>query len=318
MEEAKVSIIVPVYKAEASIVRCIESILGQTYHNIELLLIEDGSPDNSGEICDRYAGDSRVKVIHNTNQGVSHTRNTGLEYATGEYITFCDSDDYYTPNHVKENVYAAMEHGSDITISGYYIEQYGKFVSSVHMTNASLSKDDVVKHFTVDNEVGGFCWNKLYKREVLQGIKFPENLEFLEDTYFLCSAMKRARKIYYLAEPLYYYYDNQNSATRNMDMVYSDHDTVKYIDSYKNILANHRLGQNSENIIHGTMFEMAVTYRCYEYQGYHHGSQQLVKNLETDIKQFRKAYYQCSEFSLKRKVKWTMKMLKMLLPKLDI
>ncbi|ABJ59254.1 hypothetical protein BTI66_09050 [Lactobacillus delbrueckii subsp. bulgaricus] len=309
MEDVKVSIIVPVYKAEASIVRCIESILGQTYHNIELLLIEDGSPDNSGEICDRYAGDPRVKVIHNTNQGVSHARNTGLEYATGEYITFCDSDDYYTPNHVKENIYAAMKHGSDITISGYYIEKHGKFVSSVHMTNASLSKDDVVKHFTVDNEVGGYCWNKLYKREVLQGVKFPKNLEVLEDTYFLCSAMKRARKIYYLAEPLYYYCDNQNSATRNMDMLYSDHDTVKYIDSYKNILANHRLGQNLENIIHGTMFEMAVAYRYYECQGYHHGSQQLIKNLETDIKQFRKAYYHCSEFSLMRKVKWTLIML---------
>ncbi|MCD5491102.1 glycosyltransferase family 2 protein [Lactobacillus delbrueckii] len=87
MEEVKVSIIVPVYKAEKSIAHCIESILGQTYHNIELLLIEDGSPDNSGAICDSYTNDPRVKVIHNTNHGVSRTRNTGLEYATGDYIT---------------------------------------------------------------------------------------------------------------------------------------------------------------------------------------------------------------------------------------
>ncbi|MBT9050681.1 glycosyltransferase family 2 protein [Lactobacillus delbrueckii subsp. bulgaricus] len=165
--------------AEASIARCIESILNQTYHNIELLLVDDGSPDNSGEICDRYAGDSRVKVIHNTNQGVSHARNTGLEYTTGEYITFCDSDDYYAPNHVEKNISIALEQGSDITISGYYIEQCGRFVSSVHMQDGPLLVEDVVRHFTIDNEFGGFCWNKLYKREILKDVKFPDDMEVL-------------------------------------------------------------------------------------------------------------------------------------------
>lgn len=309
MGEVKVSIIVPVYKAEASIARCIEAILGQTYRNIELLLVVDGSPDNSGAICDSYANDPRVKVIHNTNRGVSYTRNTGLAYATGDYIAFCDSDDYYAPDHIEKNISTALAQDSDITISGYYIEQHGEFVSSVHLQSGLLSENNIVRHFTIDNEFGGFCWNKLYKREILHGVKFPTDLAILEDTYFLCSALEHAKKIYYLAEPLYYYCDNQNSATRKMDTLYSDHDTVKYIDSYRKILAEHCLDQKSVDIIHGAMFETAVAFRSFEYQGRHRVNQRLVENLETDIKLLRKGYYHCSEFSLKRKIKWTLKML---------
>lgn len=309
MEEVKVSIIVPVYEAESTISRCIESILSQTYRNIELLLVEDGSPDRSGSICDQYASDSRVTVIHNTNHGVSYTRNTGLEHATGEYITFCDSDDYYTSDHVEKNVAVALKQDSDITISGYYIEQKGKFVSSVHIPSGPMSEDQVIKHFAIDNEFGGFCWNKLYKREVLQEIKFPEDLAVLEDMYLLCSAMEKAKKIYYLAEPLYYYCDNKESVTRNVKMTYSDHDTIEYIDAYRKILAYHHLSKKSLDIIHGTMFEIVIAFRSYEYQGLHHGSSKLLKNLEADIRQFCSDYYFCGDFSLKRKVKSTIKLL---------
>lgn len=309
MEEVKVSIIVPVYKAEKSIAQCIEAILGQTYHNIELLLIEDGSPDNSGAICDSYDNDPRVKVIHNTNHGVSYTRNIGLKQATGDYITFCDSDDYYAPDHVEKNIFVAQKQDSEITISGYYLQQKGKFVSSVRMPSGPMSEEDIVRHFSVDNEFGGFCWNKLYKRRVLQGIKFPEDLEILEDTYLLCSAMEKTNKIYYLAEPLYYYCDNEESVTRSIDMLYSEHDTIKYIDSYRKILADHKFSQRSVDIISGTMFEIAVSFRSYEYQGRHHGSQQLMKNLDTDVRKLYKEYYHCDEFPLKRKVKWILKML---------
>lgn len=313
MEEPKVSIIVPVYKAEDTISCCIESILGQTYRNIELILVEDGSPGKSGAICDKYSSDSRVTVIHNTNHGVSYTRNIGVKHATGKYITFCDADDYYVPDHVEKNVFTALKQDSDITISGYYIEQGEEFVSSVHIPSGQMSEIDVVRHFTVDDEFGGFCWNKFYKREVLQGIKFPEDLAILEDTYLLCSAMENSKKIYYLAEPLYYYCDSQSSVTRNVNMLYSEYDTVKYIDSYRKILVDHHLSQKSVNIIHGRMFEMSVDFRRLEYQGLRYGGPKLIKNLEVDIKHFCNDYYCCDEFPLKRKLKYT---IKMLLPKL--
>ncbi|MCD5518236.1 glycosyltransferase [Lactobacillus delbrueckii subsp. sunkii] len=310
-----VSIIVPVYKVEKYLNQCVESIINQTYKKLEIILIDDGSPDDSGAICDGYANDPRVKVIHSTNHGVSHTRNTGLEQATGDYIAFCDSDDYYALDYVEKNISTALEQDSDITISGYYVEQCGKFVSSVHLEGGSLSVEDVVRHFTIDNEFGGYCWNKLYKRKILQDVKFPDDMAILEDTYFLCSAMRRAKRIYYLAEPLYYYCDNQYSATRNVDTLYSDHDTIKYIDSYRKILTDHKLSQRSIDIIRGVMFEMAVIFRSYEYQGRHHGSPQLKKRLDTDAKELYKGYYHCDEFSLKRKAKW---ILKMVWPKLHI
>ncbi|MBT9050680.1 hypothetical protein BTJ11_04455 [Lactobacillus delbrueckii subsp. bulgaricus] len=121
--------------------------------------------------------------------------------------------------------------------------------------------------------------------------------------------MENTKKIYYLPEPLYYYCDSQNSVTRNMNMSYSEHDTIKYLDSYRKILIEHHLSKKSVDIIHGTMFEMAVFFRSYEYQGYHYGSSQLMSNLDADVKTLYKGYFQCGEFSLKRKVKWILKML---------
>ena len=127
--------------------------------------------------------------------------------------------------------------------------------------------------------------------------------------------MEHAKKMYYLAEPLYYYCDNQSSATRSIDSLYSDHDTVKYLDSYRKILSDHRLSQHSVDIIQGVMFEIAVDFRRFEYQGRHHGGPILIKNLEADIKRFRKCYYYCNEFSMKRKVKWSVKLF---VPKLGL
>ncbi|WP_217270423.1 glycosyltransferase family 2 protein, partial [Lactobacillus helveticus] len=125
----KVSIIVPVYKAENSIRKCIDSILTQTYREIELILVDDGSPDRSGQICDKYQSDTRVKVIHTLNKGVSHARNIGLDHATGDYITFCDSDDFYEPFFIENMVQTALRYNSDITICGYYLEEKHHFES---------------------------------------------------------------------------------------------------------------------------------------------------------------------------------------------
>ena len=115
-----VSIIIPVYNVEKYLAECIESVLKQTYQNIEILLIDDGSPDNSGKICDEYEEkDSRVRVIHKENGGVSSARNVGLEQANGEYITFIDSDDFVSESYIEE-LYIALENGnSDLAFCKY-------------------------------------------------------------------------------------------------------------------------------------------------------------------------------------------------------
>lgn len=146
--------------------------------NIEIILIEDGSPDRSGEIIDNYA-DPRIKVVHNPNLGVSHTRNVGLALASGDYVTFCDSGDYYSLDHVEKVLHAAIDQDADIVISGYYLEGEGSFTSSVKMRSHVINQDEVVKHYCIDNEFGGFCWNKLYKKKVIAGNHFPEDLDIL-------------------------------------------------------------------------------------------------------------------------------------------
>lgn len=303
----KVSVIIPVYKAEKSIQRCIESLLSQTYPNVEVILVDDGSPDRSGEICDQYTSDQRVIVIHNENKGVSHARNVGLDNATGTYITFCDADDYYSPDHIKKSLQAAIANKSDITISGYFIEiDKGKFISSINGVSRRISSDEVIKHCTIDNEFGGFCWNKLYRADLIKSIRFPEDMDMLEDTYFLFSALKRAKKMYYLATPLYYYCNNKDSAVRNMNNLFSEKKTLKYNDSWKKILANFDLADN--NLIYATIFEFALIYKIKYLENSKIKNKSLINNLNHDLKHYAIKAYSCKDIPLKRKIKWTLKL----------
>ena len=119
----KVSIVIPVYRAEKYMERCVDSVLAQTYENIEVILVEDGSPDRCGEICDAYAKkDARVKVIHKENEGVSKARNTGLKEVTGEFVQFVDSDDALKPNMTELLVKNMAEQSGDLVICGFYEE----------------------------------------------------------------------------------------------------------------------------------------------------------------------------------------------------
>lgn len=306
MEKIKVSIIVPIYKAEKTIDRCIKSILNQTYKNIELILVDDGSPDNSGYVCDEYKFDSRVIVIHDKNNGVSHARNIGLQKATGEYITFCDSDDYYSSDHIEKMLKASLDKDSDITISGYYIEENnGSFISSVNLKSSYVSKYELVKHFTLDNEFGGFCWNKLYKIDLIKNVKFPDDIDILEDTYFLCLIMKNAKSIYYIAKPLYYYCKNPSSAVRDINNLYSSHNTVKYIDSWKEILERIQLDKDITELVNSTIFEIAVSFKYNAVFSQSNLNRNILNNLNSDIKHFKKYFYKEKSISIKHKMKIT-------------
>ena len=309
MEKFKVSLIVPIYKAEKTIVRCVKSILNQTYKNIELILVDDGSPDNSGYICDQYKLDSRVIVIHDKNHGVSHARNNGLQKATGDYITFCDSDDYYSSNHIEKMLKVALDKNSDITISGYYIEKNNrKFISSINLESGYVSKYELVKHFTLDNEFGGFCWNKLYKKDLLRNIKFPEDIDILEDTYFLCLTMKKAKAIYYIAQPLYYYCNNPNSAVRDIANLYSNHNTIKYVDSWKKILERIRLDKDSKELINIAIFEMSVDFKANIMKN-NIDRRMILKELDKNIHKFKILFLRHSGISLKHKIKIILKII---------
>ena len=168
-----ISVIVPVYKVEPYLHQCIDSILGQTYRDLEVLLIDDGSPDKCGEICDEYGRqDKRVRVFHTENRGLSAARNLGLNEATGEYIGFVDSDDWIVPDMYEVLLKRLEENRADISVCGVSYEAIDSrrefaFIEAIYTRTESLE-------CLIDGEINNGVWNKLYCRELFKGICFPE------------------------------------------------------------------------------------------------------------------------------------------------
>ncbi len=221
----KISIIVPVYNVEEFIGDCIESILNQDYENIELLLVNDGSKDKSGCICDEYAKrDNRVKVIHQKNGGVSSARNTGLDNATGEYIAFVDSDDY-----VKKDIYTVLlqklkEEEADMVVCNYckVTNQKAWLRDDIYVRDECVSGREALewlneKHFWSYVVV----WSKLYKREVFDGVRFKVN-RLQEDEFIIHHLFLNAKKVAGISNVLYCYRQNANSITSLKGVDYMD------------------------------------------------------------------------------------------------
>lgn len=226
--ELKVSIIVPVYNSERYLNRCIDSILAQTYKNIEILLINDGSTDSSGEICDTYTiYDNRVRVIHKDNGGVSETRNIGLQEANGEYILFVDSDDYISSDMIDIMVSKAIDCNSDIVMCNYFIDKCGKItLASMDYKEVydgkEIIKNEIVYLYYIDYHTGlySLC-NKLIKKNIysINKIQFDLNLKRGEDAWFIFQCLKNCDRLDFIPKGLYYYYQNNNSI---MHTFYSD------------------------------------------------------------------------------------------------
>ena len=212
-----VSIIVPVYNAEKTIGRCIESILGQEYADFELLLVDDGSQDGSGAICDAYGEkDPRVQVIHKENTGVSATRNLGLSLAKGEYLQFLDSDDWITQDATKALVRAAQEHQCDLVISDFY-RVIGDRVSHKGdiQEDTVLSREEYAAHMMERpaDFYYGVLWNKLYRREIVERhhLRMNPDISWCEDFMFNLEYIRHASTFYALQVPIYYYVKTKGS-----------------------------------------------------------------------------------------------------------
>ncbi len=207
-----VSIIIPCYNAEKTIKRCLESVISQTYKNIEIVIINDGSIDKTDSIIKKYINDNRIKYYNRSNHGIGKTRNFGIKEATGEYITFLDSDDYL-PNDAIDNLYKlAQKNKLDLVVSDYYVD------------NKNI-KSEKIKSFPITNvknnpnlifDINLAPWNKLYKKELIENIKFEENLKY-EDAPFVIESIIKAKRIGKLDKGTYYYVINPNSETTIRD-----------------------------------------------------------------------------------------------------
>lgn len=212
-----VSIIVPVYNAENTIRRCIESILDQEYTDFELLLVNDGSKDRSGTICDEYAAkDARIRVIHKENSGVSDTRNLAIGQARGTYLQFLDSDDWITPDATSSLVRAAETHQCDLVISDFY-RVVGERVSHKGDIDDDtvLSREEYAAHM-MENPADfyyGVLWNKLYRRSIVEEhhLRMDPEISWCEDFMFNLEYIRYAETFYALQVPIYYYVKTKGS-----------------------------------------------------------------------------------------------------------
>ena len=213
----QVSIIIPIYNTGKYLHRCIKSILSQTLTGFELILVDDGSVDESGKICDEYARqDDRIKVIHKKNEGVSIARNTGINIAQGEYIGFIDSDDWIEPDMHEKLYHLALEKQCDIVMCDAVTKYDDKSDEPDTITRLPndilLKKQDIYPELLC--EFAGSACRCIYKREIIKSnnIIFPPNIPFSEDRIFNILAMGYADKIYYTKTPFYNRYIRKGSA----------------------------------------------------------------------------------------------------------
>ncbi len=209
-----ITVIVPVYNAEKYICECIESILNQTFGDLELILVDDGSPDNCGKICDEYAEkDNRVRVFHQKNRGVSVARNLGIDNAQGEYITFVDSDDYILPYALELLYHDIVFSNADISCASGR-KKCSNTIEALEKSKCIIWRDnDSVKKSLLDNGALYSSCRKLYKKEFLDDIRFEEGRKIHEDSFFVfCCCLKKPtfvlRNVY-----IYYYRNNPDSAS---------------------------------------------------------------------------------------------------------
>lgn len=190
-----ISVIVPVYKVEAYLDRCLESLTSQTYENLEILLVEDGSPDGSGAICDAWAEkDSRVRVIHQKNQGGGAARNAALDIARGELLAFVDSDDYIDPN-MYTHLYELLQQGADIAECDY-VETFGNdaVLGGGNTEPVFYTRQEAMALHIRDEQFRQLIWNKLYRRHVAEGIRFPVGTK-IDDEYYTWQLLLRADRL---------------------------------------------------------------------------------------------------------------------------
>lgn len=243
MGEAKVSVIVPVYNSEEYLPMCIESILNQTYKNLEIILVDDGSKDNSLKVCNEYAcRDQRIKVIHQENGGVSVARNTGLDASEGEYITFVDSDDELLKNGIQLLVNDIEEFGADVaTASKVYITSDKKEVSrnldNVEEVTVFSGTDALKLSLNIDRRMTS-CHGKLFRRQLISDIRYEEGRKINEDIYFVFLCCLKEPVLTYRNEEVYRYYYRDSSAThavfddKYFDMLYFAEQRKRMVETY--------------------------------------------------------------------------------------
>lgn len=313
----KISIIIPAYNAEKYISRCIDSWLNQTYSNFELIIINDGSTDNTQKICENYKQkDNRIILIKTENYGVSHARNIGLDNTHGDFIGFCDADDYVHPQLLEtlSNIYIHFK--SNIMIFKYkrvpdLPYQIAKYTNTLNKVRILNSKKLIDYIYCKNNKI---IWNKFFKRENILSLKFNEKLTYGEDLNWLMKVIMNnieENNIAYISKILYYYVINQNSATMCLDKKFNDNGELKVISTlelnqqeYKNICC-----VNIYNYILSDLFVASLA-NCFLAKKNHIIIENHVLNkLHLYLKKYYKFYFKNPRIPIINKIKCLIKLI---------
>lgn len=211
----KISMIIPVYNAEKTIRRCLDSILASAYENYEVILIDDGSTDNSGSIISEYKrNDKRFKVISQSNLGPSTARNKGLDIADGDIISFIDSDDYVRYDYLEQLSSAFHREIADVVFFGFHRVNADGIELSVHEPPNTQTEYYSKLIGLSEADMFGYTWIKAFRRDILRNVRFDEEMNLFEDEIFTCKLLEQQVKIFIMKEPIYYYVRTEGTLAR--------------------------------------------------------------------------------------------------------
>lgn len=253
-----ISVIIPIYMVEKYLNKCIDSVINQTYKNLEIILVNDGSKDNCKKICEEYAKkDSRIKIINKSNGGLSDARNKGLEVSNGKYIGFVDSDDYISKDMYKNLYENIIKYDADIAICEYIeVNENGENIKEnkkiIENGVKIYSREEAMYKLLEDNEITNHVWNKLYKSSLFKDIEFPKGLKF-EDIAVMYKLIDKANRVVHISEILYFYVQRDGSILnmRTEDLIET---RIKIDRERLNFLENKKY--NKENLLKNKVNEI--------------------------------------------------------------
>ena len=271
-----ISIIVPIYNVAECLSRCIESLMAQTYENIEILLINDGSPDNSGEICEKYAAmDSRVKHFPKENGGLSHARNYGIEHAKGKYLCFVDGDDFMDRRMVETLYHDIVSYGVNISTCGFRVYHDGDPLVEEPVVEENIEKfttEEAINHLFTKEKYANYAWNKMYLASLFDEVRFPVGRK-MEDLGTMYKLMGQCEAVTYNPVKLCNYYQRGTSILHNRDKKFYED---KFFLTYERYCY---LKERFPNMIRNELYMMVVIMDAYPHMENGSQDQKLAESL---------------------------------------
>lgn len=295
-----VSIVIPIYNVEKYLERCIQSVVKQTYKDIEIILVNDGSTDESGKICEKWKKeDSRIQVINKKNGGLSEARNFGIDIAKGDYICFVDSDDFIENVMIEKLIKINEEREADIAICNrfYYYENNDKYLRFRDENEImEMNSEEAIKEMVLLKNFDMAAWGKLYKTELFKNIRFPVK-KLSEDYYIMYKLFDIAGKVVYTSKPYYYYLQRKGSISKtpklNYDFIEAAKLQMDYVEKkYPNLKTYVRAAYASSNM---TVYNIMLDYNAKIKK------EDIIK-LKSIVKQNNKYIFACNEWKALKKI----------------